>query len=281
MTNTLIPRRPIELAPGVRRLVAPNPGMMTGPGTNTYILGDRAPAVIDPGPAIPTHLDAIREAAGAPIRQVLVTHTHYDHSPGAAVLAARTGATLIGRPPPATGPQDATFRPDLVPQDGETLETGEFALEILHTPGHASNHLCFRHLGLNWVFTGDHIINGSTVVIDPPDGNMADYLTSLDRLRRLDCAALAPGHGDLMHRPADAIDRLLRHRLRREAKVADAVTANPGATLRQLLPVVYAEVDASLHALAERSLLAHLEKLESESRVVRREDRWSPGTRGP
>lgn len=277
MTATLTPGRVTELAPGVRRIVAPNPGMMTGPGTNTYILGDRVPAVIDPGPAIPRHLDAIRQAAGASIRYVLVSHTHPDHSPGAAVLAARMGATLIGRPLPAAGPQDLSFRPDRVPQDGETLETGEFTLEILHTPGHASNHLCYRHRGLDWIFTGDHIINGSTVVIDPPDGNMAAYLESLARLRRLDCAALAPGHGDMMRTPREAIDRLVQHRLQREAKIADAVIAHPGATLRELVRVVYAEVDASLHALAERSLLAHLDKLEAESRVVRSNDRWSPG----
>lgn len=277
MTGALTPGRVTELAPGVRRLVAPNPGMMTGPGTNTYILGDREPAVIDPGPAIPRHLDAIRQAAGAPIRLVLVTHTHPDHSPGAGALAARSGATLIGRPPPETGPQDASFRPDRVPQDGELVETGDFAIEVLHTPGHASNHLCYRHVGLDWIFTGDHIIDGSTVVIDPPDGNMADYLASLDRLRRLDCAALAPGHGDLIRTPGDAIDRLVQHRLQREAKVADAVAAHPGATLRALVRVVYAEVDASLHALAERSLLAHLEKLEAESRVVRSNGRWSTG----
>jgi glyoxylase-like metal-dependent hydrolase (beta-lactamase superfamily II) len=277
MMASLTPGRVTELAPGVRRIVAPNPGMMTGPGTNTYILGEREPTVIDPGPAIPGHLAAIREAAGAPIRRVLVTHTHPDHSPGAALLAAATGATLIGRPAPPTGPQDATFRPDRIPGDGDTLEAREFAIEILHTPGHASNHLCYRHVGLNWIFTGDHIINGSTVVIDPPDGDMAAYLASLERLRRLDCAALAPGHGDLMHAPGQAIDGLIQHRLQREAKVVDAVTANPGATLPELVRVVYAEVDASLHALAERSLLAHLEKLEAESRVVRSGDRWSPG----
>ena len=272
--TALVPGRITELAPGVRRIVAPNPGMMTGPGTNTYILGDRSPAVIDPGPAIPEHLAAIRRAAGRKLRQVLVTHTHPDHSPAARALAAESGAILIGRQPPASGPQDPSFEPDKVPKDGERLEAEEFTLEILHTPGHASNHLCYRHVTLNWLFTGDHIINGSTVVIDPPDGNMSAYLESLRRLRRLDCAALAPGHGDVMHAPADAIDGLLRHRLAREAKVADAVVAHPGATLRELVRFVYSEVDPSLHAMAERSLLAHLEKLEAESRVVRRDDRW-------
>lgn len=272
----LAPGQVTTLAPGVRRIVAPNPGMMTGPGTNTYILGDRQTAVIDPGPAIPRHLAAIREAAGGQLRHVLVTHTHPDHSPGARALAAETGAVLVGRPPPGSGPQDATFRPDHMPADGETLAAAEFALEILHTPGHASNHLCYRHVGLNWLFTGDHIINGSTVVIDPPDGNMSAYLESLQRLRRLDCVALAPGHGELMQAPAEAIDGLVRHRLAREAKAADAVARHPGATLRELVRVAYAEVDESLHALAERSLLAHLEKLEAESRVVRRNERWFP-----
>lgn len=276
MTTELTPGRVTQLASGVRRIVAPNPGMMTGPGTNTYILGVREITVIDPGPAIPAHLAAIREAAGATIHRVLVTHTHPDHSPGAGTLAAETGALLVGRPPPAHGPQDASFRPDRVPDDGDVLESGEFPLEVLHTPGHASNHLCYRHIGLDWLFTGDHIINGSTVVIDPPDGNMAQYLQSLERLRLLDCAALAPGHGDLMHEPGEAIDRLVRHRLAREAKVADAVARHPGATLGELVRFVYAEVDRSLHAMAERSLLAHLEKLEAESRVARRNDRWLP-----
>lgn len=270
----LVPGHVMQLAPGVRRLVAPNPGMMTGPGTNTYILGDHECAVIDPGPAIPRHLAAIRQATASRLRHVLVTHTHPDHSPGARELAAETGARLVGRPPPDNGPQDSSFIPDHVPADGERLEAEEFVLEILHTPGHASNHLCYRHLALNWLFTGDHIINGSTVVIDPPDGNMSAYIESLERLRRLDCVALAPGHGDLMHAPAEAIDGLVRHRLAREAKVADAVARHPGTTLRELVRVAYAEVDVSLHALAERSLLAHLEKLEAEARVVRRGDAW-------
>lgn len=277
MTAELTPGRVTTLAPGVRRIVAPNPGMMTGPGTNTYILGDQELAVIDPGPAIPRHLAAIRAAAGAaPIRRVLVTHTHPDHSPGAITLAMQTGALLVGRPPPSSGPQDLTFRPGHAPADGEKLAASGFELEALHTPGHASNHLCYRHVGLDWLFTGDHIINGSTVVIDPPDGDMAAYLASLRRLRRLECATLAPGHGDLMRDPAEAIDNLIRHRLAREARVASAVANFPGSTLNELVRAVYEDVDASLHPLAERSLLAHLLKLEGDGRVRGDDGRWSP-----
>ncbi len=274
MTSELTPGRISDLSPGVRRLVAPNPGMMTGPGTNTYIVGTRELAVIDPGPAIAEHIDAIEGAVKRSVRWIFVTHTHPDHSPAAAILAAACGAELIGRPAPASGPQDRTFAPDRAPADGERIGNDDFELEIVPTPGHASNHLCYRHVGLNWLFTGDHIINGSTVVIDPPDGNMSDYLRSLQRLAQLDCAAIAPGHGDVIREPAKAIGDLIRHRLRREAKAAAAVAESPGATLKELVKVVYSEVNPSLHPLAERSLLAHLEKLAADSRVVRRGERW-------
>ncbi len=156
-----------ELAPGVRRLVAPNPSVMTGPGTNTYLLGSKEIAVIDPGPALHDHIDAIRQHAGAPIKWILVTHTHPDHSPAAALLAQASGAQQFGREAPQGRHQDRTFEPDHILADGDTFETGEFSLQVLHTPGHASNHLCYLHSDLNWLATGDHIINGSTVVIDP------------------------------------------------------------------------------------------------------------------
>jgi glyoxylase-like metal-dependent hydrolase (beta-lactamase superfamily II) len=270
----LSPGRVVRLAPGVRRVVAPNPGMMTGPGTNTYILGERELGVIDPGPAIASHIAAILGAVDASVRWVFVTHTHPDHSPGAAMLADRCGAELIGKPPPAAGPQDRTFRPDRSPADGEVFRSAEFELEVLHTPGHASNHVCYRHGATRWLFTGDHIINGSTVVIDPPDGNMSDYLQSLERLGRLDCAAIAPGHGDVLPDPATAIASLVRHRMGREARVLAAVSSHPDITLGEMVRLVYADVDSALHALAGRSLLAHLEKLQAESRVILRDNRW-------
>lgn len=272
----LVPGRPVELADGVTRLVAPNPGMMTGPGTNTYLVGETDIAVIDPGPFVDKHVSAILEHAAGRLRWVLVTHTHIDHSPAAQALVEATGAELLGRPAPAGRHQDGTFRPGRVLEDGDVLATTDFELTAVHTPGHASNHLCYRHAALGWLFTGDHIIDGSTVVIDPPDGNMADYLRSLEKLKRLDITAIAPGHGNLIERPGAVIGWTIAHRLEREAKIARVLAAHPGKTLSGLVQHAYEEVDASLHPIAERSLLAHLEKLEAESRARREGERWYP-----
>jgi glyoxylase-like metal-dependent hydrolase (beta-lactamase superfamily II) len=265
-----------ELAPGIRRVLAPNPSMMTGPGTNCYLFGSAEIAVIDPGPDIDEHIDRIIATAGAPIRWVLATHTHPDHSPGAASLAARTGAELVGRPAPEHGPQDRTFVPSRVLDDGDRLETGEFVLEAVHTPGHASNHLCYRHTGSNWLVTGDQVIDGSTVVINPPDGDMKEYIESLRRLRAMDCDALLPGHGDRIDDPARAIDGIIEHRLERERKVLDALTAHPQSTARELVVHVYRDVPEHLHALAERSLYAHLLKLEQDGRARPAGTAWAP-----
>lgn len=264
-----------ELAPGVNRLLAPNAGMMTGPGTNTYLLGQREVAVLDPGPAIDRHIEAIVSQSPGEIRWIVVTHTHPDHSPAAAVLAELTGAELIGAPAPAGKPQDRTFVPARVPADGERIEMPELSLLAVHTPGHASNHICYRHESLRWLFTGDHIMNGSTVVINPPDGDMSDYLDSLAKLKDFSLSKLAPGHGELMERPDDAVDALIAHRLQREAKTLKNLSAHPSSTLAKLVVHVYDEVDPSLHGLAERSLLAHLLKLEKDGAALRQADRWS------
>lgn len=264
-----------ELAPGVRRLLAPNPSMLTGPGTNTYLFGVAEIAVIDPGPEIDAHIDAIIDIAGAPIRWVLATHTHPDHSPGVSALAERSGAEVLGLPAPEHGPQDATFRPTRVFGDGDTLTSAEFSLEAVHTPGHASNHLCFRHAATNWLVTGDHVIDGSTVVINPPDGDMSHYIESLRRLRAMNCDALLPGHGDRIDDPGRAIDRIIEHRLLRERKVLAAVQQHPGLTSHELVPYVYQDVSPHLFRLAERSLLAHLLKLEQDGAVVVHRDTWS------
>ena len=263
-----------ELGAGVRRLVAPNPSVMTGPGTNTYLFGEKEIAVLDPGPLIDEHIETIQRIAGAPIRWVLVTHTHEDHSPAAAALASITGAELLGRPAPEGKHQDATFAPDRVLEDGEEFATGELTLKVVHTPGHASNHVCYLHVGMNMLFTGDHVIDGSTVVINPPDGNMKHYLQSLQRIKDLQCGALAPGHGEVIEDPERAIDWIVDHRLEREAKVAAALAANPGLTTHELVPHVYKDVDKKLYGWAERSLLAHLLKLEDDGIANRVAERW-------
>lgn len=263
------------LADSVRCLLAPNPGLMTGPGTNTYLLGSDRIAVIDPGPLIEEHLHAIRDAAGGTIEWILVTHTHPDHSPAAKALAEQTGAELIGVPAPIGPHQDRTFVPHRAPADGGSLDIPGIPLQAIHTPGHASNHVCYRHLALEWLFTGDHIINGSTVVIDPPDGNMAHYLQSLERLQETHFAALAPGHGELIEDPAAAFEWLIAHRLEREAKVIEKLRLHPATDFARLIGLVYDDVDPRLHRVAGRSLLAHLIKLEGEGRAWPSGNFWS------
>jgi glyoxylase-like metal-dependent hydrolase (beta-lactamase superfamily II) len=249
--------------------------MMTGPGTNTYLFGTSEIAVVDPGPNLEEHIERIQQTAGAKIRWILVTHTHPDHSPAAMPLAERTGAQVIGMPAPRGEHQDMSFVPDRVLGDEDVLETGEFLLEAVHTPGHASNHLCYRHAETDWLVTGDHVIDGSTVVIDPPDGDMKAYIESLRRLRSMGCGALLPGHGDRIDDPVRAIDWIIDHRLERESKVLVALQANPARSPHDLVPHVYQDVPGHLYSLAERSLLAHLLKLELDDVVIRRDGKWA------
>jgi glyoxylase-like metal-dependent hydrolase (beta-lactamase superfamily II) len=266
----------VQLSERVWRLTASNAGVMTGPGTNSYLLGAGNDwAVIDPGPADDRHLRALLAAAPGAVRHVLVTHTHKDHSPGAAPLKAATGALLLGRTTSHRHWQDPTFRPDreLHHDDRVTVAAGS-TLRVIHTPGHASNHVCFLLEEEHMLFTGDHIIQGSTVVIDPPDGDMTAYLASLESLLREPLASLAPGHGTLIPQPHAAIRALIQHRLGREAKVLGALPRGAPADLAALVRRVYDEVPRELHALAQRSLLAHLLKLETEGRAIRVADRW-------
>jgi len=271
----IVPGSVVQLSPKVRRITAPNPGFMTGPGTNSYLLGAGGDiAVIDPGPAIDAHIEAMLAATASRIRWILVTHTHKDHSPAAVLLKAKTGAQLMGMPPPPFESQDQSFCPDRVLAHGERIELGDCALRVIHAPGHASNQLCYLLEEEKLLFTGDHIMQGSTVVINPPDGDMRVYLDSLRQLQGEDLAWFAPGHGFLMDQPQEALERLLLHRLARENKAVNALRAAGTATLEQLLPVVYDDVLPRLYPVASRSLLAHLLKLKDEGRAAESEAGW-------
>ena len=278
----IVPGRVVRLSPRVIRVTAPNAGMMTGPGTNSYLVGCPQAnrwAVIDPGPADPAHLQALQAAAPGPIEQILVTHTHVDHSPGAAVLSAMTGAPVAGRQADHPQGQDSSFAPQRALAGGEVLALGpDTALQVLHTPGHASNHLCYLLGAEKTLFTGDHVMQGSTVVINPPDGNMATYLGALRGLLALDIEWLAPGHGFLVARPHDVVRALIQHRLSREARVLQAlqaVAASVPVPLDELLPIVYADVPPGLHPVARRSLLAHLLKLHADGLAKVEGERWA------
>lgn len=272
--RTIVPGEVVQVSPLVRRLTAPNPGMMTGPGTNAYIVGTDSLALIDPGPDIDTHLAATLAAVGDRLRWILCTHTHKDHSPGARALKAATGAEVIGMPAPQYDNQDTGFAPDRVFAHGDVLDCGKFTLRAVHTPGHASNHLCYLLDREKLLFTGDHVMQGSTVVINPPDGDMVAYLKSLESLLDLDIERIAPGHGHPIDAPHAEARRLIAHRLAREQKVVDAFAVHNPATLDELVPVVYADVSPRLHTVARRSLHAHLLKLTHDGRVWQQGERW-------
>ena len=257
------PGRPVALSERVVRLTAPNPGMMTGPGTNSYLVGTRELAVVDPGPDDAGHVGALADLGHGRIRWIVVTHTHPDHSPATAGLAARSGAEVIG-----FSAGDG-FAPDRTAVDGFTLSGDGFSLRALHTPDHASNHLCWLLTEEAMLFSGDHIMGGSTVVIGPPDGDMAKYFGSLRRLRLLEppIATIAPGHGSLLVDPVATIDDVIAHRLEREASVAEALREAGRATVDELLPTVYADVGAELLPVARKTLWAHLRKLADEGEV--------------
>jgi glyoxylase-like metal-dependent hydrolase (beta-lactamase superfamily II) len=264
----------VSLAPGVRRIVAGNAGMMTGPGTNTYLFGLRDVAVLDPGPDDTRHLEAILTAAGPFIRWIIVTHTHPDHSPLVSRLADRTGARVIGLPPPGDGRQDATFAPQILPGDGERLSVGDVELIAIHTPGHASNCVCYLLERERLLFTGDHVLEGVSPVILPPDGDMSAYLHSLDKLQARDFERIAPGHGGVMEQGKDILAALRAHRLAREEKVLRSLRRLTAATLDELTPVVYDDVAVERHRWARLTLEAHLIKLAREHRASERDGRW-------
>ncbi|HEY1283391.1 MAG TPA: MBL fold metallo-hydrolase [Steroidobacteraceae bacterium] len=278
--KSLSPGVLVRIGAAVQRLTAPNASLMTGPGTNTYVLGDPPLAVLDPGPDDPGHRDRIMKAVPHP-RFVFVTHTHRDHSSGARALATATGALIVGLTPPKDGRQDVSCVPDVQPaQDQvfvlslEASQAGGGRLRAIHTPGHASNHVCYLLEEEGLLFSGDHVLDGVTPVILAPDGDMGAYIDSLQRLKQYALRAIAPGHGHVMENPIDVIDKVIAHRGRREAKVLAVLDTLGKARLADLLPRVYNDVRPELLPIAQLTLEAHLIKLARAGRAVREGDEW-------
>jgi glyoxylase-like metal-dependent hydrolase (beta-lactamase superfamily II) len=272
--DDIIPGVAATIAPGIVRITAPNPGVMTGPGTNSYIIGERELVLIDPGPDIESHANALIGAVGGRLKWILCTHTHLDHSPAAHAVKAATGAPIAGLVCAQDGRQDAQFLPDRVLSEGERVSVEGVTLRAIHTPGHVCNHLCYLFEERKLLFTGDHVMQGSTVVITPPNGNMRDYLSSLEKLLALEIAALVPGHGRVINTPHDEVRKLIAHRLKREQKVFDALKRKSPGTLDELVPLAYDDVSERLYPVARRSLHAHLIKLVEEGKASEMSERW-------
>lgn len=270
-----------QVEPAVGRLLAPNPSAFTYTGTQTYLVGSAEVAVIDPGPDLSEHVECILEAiSGRPVVAILCTHTHRDHSPAAAPLARLTGAPVVGCAPLAletAGPRadaafDPDYRPDQVLADGESIAVDGNCLSAIATPGHTSNHLCFALDG-GALFTGDHVMGWSTTVVVPPDGDMADYMLSLEKLRRRDDRVYYPAHGPPVTNPGQYLRGLIGHRKQREKQVLGLVRAAP-LTIPEIVAAAYPGLDPRLVVAAGGSVLAHLLDLERRGLVVREDERW-------
>jgi glyoxylase-like metal-dependent hydrolase (beta-lactamase superfamily II) len=268
--SNLAPGVPSALSPLVRRIVAPNPGPFTGPGTNTYLVGIDEVAVIDPGPDDKRHIDAIIGASMKErVRWVLLTHTHPDHAPGTARLVKATGAEVL-----AYGKRldkDTTITPDRVIGEGDTIEGTEFGLEVLHTPGHAPNHLCFLLEEERVLFTGDTVLDGMFSVVSPQrGGDMTEYLTSLGRMEKLRLSRLAPGHGDVIDDPRPRIQEYVAHRRDRERQVLALLKKQGPSKISDMVTTLYAdrELHPKLVEAAGWQLHAHLLKLKGEGKVA-------------
>lgn len=257
----------ILLRPGVRRVTAPNAGIMTGPGTNTYLVGEHEVAVIDTGVDNPAHLDAIEAAAPGPIKWILITHGHPDHTGGARELADRTGAPVYAHPYRLQGIRDEAFFADRYLDEGDVVNGVGFAIRCLHTTGHAADHLCYLHEQSGLLFAGDHVMEAVTVVIAPPDGDMAAYLDSLHRLADEPVTAIAPAHGELMPEPKAVFEQIVDHRLMREQQVL-ALLGEGEQRIRDMVPTLYPELPAVVQRVAEWQIHAHLLKLQGEGRVA-------------
>jgi glyoxylase-like metal-dependent hydrolase (beta-lactamase superfamily II) len=264
----MTPGVPSALSPLVRRVVANNPGLMTGPGTNTYLVGIDEVAVIDPGPNDPKHVEAIVGASMRErVRWVLLTHTHPDHWPAAAAIREQTGAEIaaVGKFPKA---DEVDVRLDRVIGDGDTIDGTEFRLEAMLTPGHAPNHLCFLLEEERVLFTGDHVLNGTTTVVNPQrGGDMVQYMASLERLRKLRrIARICPAHGDVIEDPKAVLDEYVAHRKMRERQIVKSLQTGP-AKIPELVERLYIDTPEGLLDMAGKQVHAHLLKLKSEGKV--------------
>lgn len=271
-----------QVSPLVRRILAPNPSPFTYTGTQTYIVGRGAVALIDPGPDLPEHVDAILSAVeGEKVAAILCTHTHRDHSPASRPVAAATDAPIAGCAPLALdddGPRadaafDFDYAPDRVLGDGEVLEGDGWSLEAVATPGHTSNHLCFALPQERALFTGDHVMGWSTTVVSPPDGDMTAYLESLNRLIARDDSVYYPAHGPAVNKPRAHVRALLTHRRMREKQILAQLEAGEGR-ISFMVEKMYREIDPRLHPAAARSVLAHLLDMERRGLVRSEGGRW-------
>lgn len=270
------------LDPLVARVLAPNPSPYTYTGTQTYLVGASDVAVIDPGPDEPEHLDAlVRAIAGRPVVAILCTHTHRDHSPAAIPLKALTGAPIIGCAPLSlsdTGPRtdaafDRDYAPDRVLEDGETVSGTGWTIEAVATPGHTSNHLCYAVRENKALFTGDHVMGWSTTVVSPPDGDMAEFMRSLDRLMHREDRIYYPAHGPAVEKPQRFVRGLIGHRRQREGQILRLLQAGTGE-IPDMVARMYVGLDPRLNGAAGRSVLAHLLDLKARGIVEEEADRW-------
>ena len=273
-----------QLEPLVRRVLAPNGSPFTYTGTQTYFVGGaEGLAVIDPGPDVPEHLAALEAAiVGAPVLAICCTHTHRDHSPAAAPLAARTGAPVVGcaplvlesAEPRADAPFDPDYRPDRVLADNDRIEGPGWTLTAVATPGHTSNHLCYALEESGALFTGDHVMGWSTTVVAPPDGDMAAYMASLARLQARNDRIYYPAHGPAVERPKQLVRGMIGHRRQRERQILRLLGSGPHA-IGELVPVMYKGIATHLWAAAGQSVKAHLIDLERRGLVGRSEETWT------
>ena len=270
-----------ELEPGIARVLAHNPSAFTYYGTQTYLIGTREIAIIDPGPNLPEHLDALCEAIeDRPLTAIMCTHTHRDHSPAARPLAERTGAPIIGCAPLAletVGPRadaafDGDYTPDRVLQDGDTLAVSGNSVTAVATPGHTSNHLCFAYEGA--LLTGDHVMGWSTTVVVPPDGDMADYMQSLDKLRQREDRIYYPAHGPPVTNPQQYVRSLIGHRLQREKQILKLIGEHP-RDIRGIVANAYPGLDPRLVTAAGGSVYAHLLDLQKRGFVSQKGETWT------